>query len=130
MLLILLACLPGIAQVEPAAPEQDPDGDAIMVYYFHFERRCATCVAVETESEKALQELYPDRVRTGDIKFVSVNLEDKSNDALAGKLGVDGQSLLVVKGGKQDNLTNVAFMHARTNPDKLRKAIRESVDKL
>ena len=100
------------------------------VYYFHFERRCATCVAVEEESEKALQELYPEQIKSGDVVFLSVNLEDDSNDALAEKLKVDGQTLLVVRGARQENLTNVAFMHARTNPEKLKTAIKESVGKL
>jgi hypothetical protein len=106
------------------------DNGKVILYYFHFERRCATCMAVESESEKALQELYPEKMKSGEITFLSVNLEDKSNDALAEMLKVEGQSLLMVRDGKQENLTNVAFMHARTNPDKLKDAIRESVGKL
>ena len=104
--------------------------DNVEVYYFHYERRCATCMAVENESEKALKELYPDKMDSGKIIFLSINLEDETNDALAEKLDVNGQSLLVVKGDKQDNLTNKAFMYARTNPEKLKKAIQESVEKL
>jgi hypothetical protein len=104
--------------------------DNVEVYYFHYERRCATCMAVESESEKALNELYPEEMKSGKMIFISVNLEDKTNDALAEKLKVDGQSLLIVKGQKQENLTNTAFMHARSNPEKLKKAIQESVEKL
>jgi hypothetical protein len=59
-----------------------------------------------------------------------VNLEDKTNNPLAEDLKVNGQALLIVKGEQQENLTNTAFMHARTNPDKLKKAIQESIDKL
>jgi hypothetical protein len=104
--------------------------EKIDVYYFHFERRCATCNAVENESEKALKELYPEKIKNGEITFLSVNLEDKTNEPLAEDLSVNGQALLIVKGEQQDNLTNTAFMHARTNPDKLKKAIQESIDKL
>jgi hypothetical protein len=104
--------------------------DNVEVYYFHYERRCATCMAVENESEKALNELYPEKMKSGEMTFLSVNLEDKTNDGLAEKLKVDGQSLLVVKGEKQENLTNTAFMHARNNPDKLKKALKESIEKL
>ena len=100
------------------------------VYYFHFERRCATCMAVESESEKAIMELYPEKVESGEISFISVNLEEESNESLAEKLEVSGQTLLVVKGDKKDNLTNVAFMYARSDPDKLKKAIRESIEAL
>jgi hypothetical protein len=104
--------------------------DQIEVYYFHLERRCATCMAVEEESEKALQELYPEKVKSGEVSFLSINLEDESNEALAKKLNVSGQTLLIVKGEKQDNLTNTAFMNARSNPDKLKKAIQKSIDNI
>ena len=104
--------------------------DQIEVYYFHYTRRCATCQAVEDESKKALNELYPDKVKSGEISFLSLDLEEESNEPLAKKLKVDGQSLLIVKGDKQDNLTNTAFMYARNNPDKLKKAIKESIAKL
>ncbi|MFA5420077.1 MAG: hypothetical protein WC341_16610, partial [Bacteroidales bacterium] len=31
----------------------------VEVYYFHFTRRCVTCNAVESESKKAIESLYP-----------------------------------------------------------------------
>ncbi|MBN2175214.1 MAG: hypothetical protein JW731_13855 [Bacteroidales bacterium] len=104
--------------------------DNIEMYYFHYERRCATCLAVESESEKILGELYPEKVKSGEITFLSVNLEDESNQPLAEKLRVDGQTLLVVKGDKQDNLTNKAFMYVNTNRDKFKKAIQESIENM
>jgi hypothetical protein len=103
--------------------------EKIDVYYFHFERRCATCNAVENESKKALNELYPEKIRNGEIKFLSVNLEDKTNQPIADDLEVSGQALLIVKGEQHENLTNTAFMHARTNPEKLKKAIQQSIEK-
>jgi hypothetical protein len=110
--------------------DQIISADKVEVYYFHFERRCATCMAVESESEKILNELYPEKMKSGEITFLSVNLEEKSNEPLAEKLKVDGQTLLVVKGDKQDNLTNQAFMYVSTNRDKLKKTIQQSIEKL
>jgi len=104
--------------------------DKVEVYYFHNERRCATCVAVENESKKALEELYPEKMKSGDIIFVSVNIEEEQNKALAEKYNVESQTLLVVKGGKQENLTNTAFLYATTKPEKLKKAIGEAIEKL
>jgi hypothetical protein len=69
-------------------------------------------------------------MKTGEITFLSVNLEDDINKALAEKLKISGQTLLVVKGDKQENLTNTAFMYATTKPEKLKKAIGEAVEKL
>ena len=68
--------------------------DKVEVYYFHFSRRCATCQAVEDESEKALKDLYPEKVKSGEVIFLSVNLEEESNDALAEDLKISGQTLI------------------------------------
>ena len=105
-------------------------GDKVEVYYFHNERRCATCVAVEDESVKALNELYPEKMKSGEMTFLSVNIEDDANKALTDKFEIAGQTLLMVKGSKQENLTNTAFMYATTKPEKLKKAIGEAVEKL
>jgi hypothetical protein len=45
-------------------------------------------------------------------------------------LGVSGQTLLLVKGSKQVNLTNEAFLYAVTNPEKYKAIIKEKVDEL
>jgi len=100
------------------------DGN-VEVYYFHNTRRCATCQAVETESEKAVNELYGDKV-----SFQAYNLEDKTGEEKADELGVSGQTLLIVKGDEKINITNEAFMHARKNPEKLKKIIQEKIDPL
>lgn len=115
---------------EPKKETETISNNKIEVYYFHYERRCATCMAVENESEKALNELYPEKIKSGEVTFLSVNLEEESNKPLAEKLNVSGQTLLIIKDGRQKNLTNTAFMYARTNPDKLKNAIKETIEKL
>jgi len=115
------------AQVED---KESISADKVEVYYFHYSRRCATCTAVETESEKALNELYPERVKAGEITFLSIDIEDETNEALAEAYKVSGQTLLVVKGEHQQNLTNTAFMHARSNPAKLKKDLGKAIESL
>ena len=72
--------------------------DGIDVYYFHFTRRCVTCKAIESESLKALETIYPDQYNSGQISFHSYNLDESDSKAVADKLKVSGQALLVVKG--------------------------------
>ena len=104
--------------------------EKVQVYYFHFEHRCATCLAVESVSENALKDLYPEKVMAGDITFQSVNLDEKASETLADELKVRDQTLLIIKGENRKNLTNEAFLYARTNPEKLKGLIKESVDNL
>jgi len=95
----------------------------VNAYYFHFSRRCATCMAVEKVAKESLKQYYGDK-----IALKSINLDEDTNKNLAKKLGVSGQTLLLVKGTKKVNLTNVAFMNARTKPEKLKAKIKESID--
>lgn len=100
----------------------------IQVYYFHYERRCATCIAVEDETKKALSELYATQMKKGEITFQSVNLEEKSGEALADKLKVAGQSLVIVNGANVVDITEKAFMYAKSEPSKLKAEIKKQVD--
>lgn len=101
------------------------NGAKIEAYYFHNATRCTTCKTVEAEAKADLKELYGDKVT-----FQALNLEEKSTDAIAKKLKVSGQTLLVVKGDKQVNLTNEGFLYAVTDPDKFKAKIKEKVDPL
>lgn len=97
----------------------------VEAYYFHNTSRCITCKTVEAEAKSDLQSLYGDQVT-----FQALNLEDETTKAIAKKLEVSGQTLLLVKGDQKINITNEGFLYARTNPVKFKKIIKEKVDKL
>lgn len=99
--------------------------DKIEAYYFHFSARCMTCKTVEAEAKADIESLY-----SGKIPFQSVNLDEESGKALAEKLQVSGQTLLIVKGDQKINITNEGFMYARSNPEKFKAVIKEKVDGL
>lgn len=121
-LLILVILLTGIGSLSY--------GQAIEVYYFHMSRRCATCLAVEAESEAALKKLYPEQMESGLITFQGINLEEESSEPLAKKFQVSGQTLLIVKGDKKIDLTGDGFMYAKTNPEKLQEKFKTAIDPL
>ncbi|MBN1387876.1 MAG: thioredoxin family protein [Bacteroidales bacterium] len=99
--------------------------DEVTVYYFHFERRCVICKAVESVTEEALSELY-----NGAVPFMAVNLDDEEGKETARKLGVSSQSLLIIKGDERIDLTPEAFMNATTKPEELKKILKEKIDPL
>ena len=99
--------------------------DKIEVYYFHFSARCVTCKTVESEAKADVQNLY-----SGAVSFKSINLDDDSSKAIAKKLKVSGQTLLIVKGDQQINLTNEGFMYAMSNPAKFKSIIKKKIDVL
>jgi len=104
--------------------------DRIEAYYFHFTARCTTCKTIEASAKENLEILYPNQVKQGLITFQSLNLDEASTKPIAEKLGVSGQTLLLVKGDQKINLTNEGFMYAVVKPEKFKEIINEKVDGL
>ena len=101
------------------------DSKDVKVYYFHATARCVTCKAVEKVTQETLKDSYGDKV-----SFISIDREKEKDNPLIKKYKVSGQTLLVVEGDNVVNLTNDAFLNARTKPDKLSSKIKSTVDKM
>jgi len=99
--------------------------DKVVVYYFHYTRRCATCNAVESVSKEAVAELYGNKVA-----FAEYNLDEEAGKTKGKELEVSGQTLLIVAGDTKIDITNEGFMNARSNPEKLKVIIKEKITPL
>jgi thiol-disulfide isomerase/thioredoxin len=110
---------------QSAEPVQAKTKAKVAVYYFHFNSRCATCKAIEAETQKNVKELFGN-----DVSFDSQNLDKAAGEALGKELGVNSQTLIAVQGDQIINLTNDAFMYARTNPEKFKKVLEEKIKPL
>jgi len=134
LIILILMLAPVIScNAQPSniqAKASDNNSDKIEAYYFHFTARCTTCKTIEANAKENLANLYPNLFKQGFITFQSVNLEEAVNKPLAEKLGVSGQTLLIVKGDKKINLTNEGFMYAVVKPEKFKEIINETVDGL
>jgi hypothetical protein len=134
LIIALLLIAPFIACTgQPSKKEvktSDNNSDKIEAYYFHFTARCTTCKTIEASAKENLETLYPNQFKQGRITFQSVNLDEASSKPLAEKLGVSGQTLLLVKGDQKINLTNEGFMYAVVKPEKFKEIINEKVDGL
>lgn len=119
---ILLLCFSGFFAVY-AQTGTKPLG--VEVLYFYGKHRCATCNAVEKVTKDALKQYYGDQ-----LTLQSINREDEKNSVLVKKYQVAGQSLLIVKGNKKEDLTNIAFMNAERSPYRLKMKIKETIDKM
>lgn len=97
----------------------------VKVYYFHATRRCATCEAVEAVSKEAIKEYYGDKV-----VFKSINIDEAVNKSLVAEYKISGTSLLIIDGDKMVNLTNDAFLNARSKPDKLKSKLKMTIDSM
>jgi len=121
--LILLLLLVGLSGLDAMQKGEFQKSNDIKVYYFHATRRCVTCEAVENVSRKAIKDNYGD-----EIDFIVINREKEENLALVEKYKVSGQTLIVVKDDKVENLTNAAFMNARKKPGKLEELLISTIE--
>jgi len=132
-LILAIALLIPFISCNAQPPNKEVSGsssDKIEAYYFHFTARCVTCRTIEAKAKENLENLYPIQMKQGLITFQSINLEEASSKSLAEKLGVSGQTLLLVKGDQKINLTNEGFMYAVAKPEKFKEIINEKVDGL
>jgi hypothetical protein len=129
LLLLMLSSISCNSQSNNKAVAQKVESSNVNVYYFHFTRRCATCLAVEENARKAVEALYADKVKAGEYSFSSLNLDVASSKEIANKLGVGGQTLLVVRGDKKIDITDKGFLNAH-DLDKMKEEIKSAVDKV
>jgi len=101
----------------------------VNVYYFHFTRRCSTFINVEENSRKAVESLFPENIKSGEYSFTSLNLDEDTSIEIANKLGVGGQSLLIVRGDKKIDITSAAWL-AANDPEKMKVEIKSGIDKI
>ena len=118
----------GLSSANSNSPSSLATGKKIEVYYFHFTRRCMTCTNVEKVSREAVETQFPDQVKTGDVSFKSINLDEKDGEAIGAKYKIEGQTLIVISGDKSVNLTDKGFMYANNSPDKLKAEIKKAVN--
>jgi hypothetical protein len=118
------------AQPEKKNTTSASSGNEVEVYYFHMTIRCVTCKAVEAEARKNIEILYPEQIKEGKISFTALNLEESTGKAFGDKLGVNSQTLLIVKGDQKINITNEGFLYALSKPEKFKEIIKGKVDPL
>lgn len=120
----------GQQEKKVAEASTSTSSDKIEAYYFHFTARCTTCKTIEAKAREYLETGYPERFKSGLITFQSVNLDEATSKPLAERLGITGQTLLLVKNDQKINITNEGFLYAVAKPDKFNEVIREKVDLL
>jgi len=118
------------AQTNQKTAQAVSKNSSIEVYYFHMTMRCNTCKTVEAEARKNIEMLYPDQVKAGSMSFASLNLEEATGKSMGEKLGVNSQTLLIVKDDQKINITNEGFLYAVSQPQKFTEVMKSKIDPL
>jgi hypothetical protein len=130
LVLITLAGISSNAQTKEKPVQAASNNSDIEVYYFHMTMRCVTCKTVEAEARKNIEMLYADQLKAGKISFTALNLEEATGKSMGEKLGVNSQTLLIVKGDQKINITNEGFLYAVSQPQKFTEVMKSKIDPL
>lgn len=106
----------------------------VEVLYFHGKQRCATCMAIESNTREAMEANFSEQMKKGNVVFRSIDISKKENEKIAEKYQVTWSSLFIVKykdGQESDeNMTKFAFGNARKSPDTFKSEIVKTVQNM
>lgn len=129
-LLILLVSLPLLWSCGGQSGKQaaaDSKSAEVEVLYFHGKQRCVTCKTIEKLAREVVEDSFGREVREGKVAFRVIDISSSDGAAEAEKYEVAWSSLLVVSGGKAENLTSEGFKYAKSQPDLFKSRLEESV---
>ncbi len=99
------------AKVDPHAPvaETEPPAHKVVAYYFHNTQRCMTCNKIERLAEEALREQFAAALKTGELDWRVVNMEEPPNTHFVEDYQLVASSLVLIDmhDGKQRDWTNM-----------------------
>lgn len=77
--------------------------DGVIVYYFHGNRRCPTCVGIQNGISKTVAEKFGAQQAEGIVAFEEINIEEEANRTYADKYRLASSTMVVsiLKDGKE-----------------------------
>ncbi len=57
----------------------ESQADSVIVYYFHGDMRCQTCIKLESYARQALETFFADKLSSGEIAWKPVNIDKPEN---------------------------------------------------
>lgn len=108
--------------------------NGVEVLCFHSKQRCATCIAIEKNTQAVVDSLLTLKAYQGKLSFRIIDISKEENEALAAKHEVTWSSLILVKKQNNqetaENLTEFAFGNARKAPEVFRAELTNRINQL
>ena len=125
---IITSCGSGTKPKEQATTpttEIQKSSDITEVLYFHGKKRCVTCNAIETLARNVIDSLANEKVV---LKIIDIS--KKENEAIANKYEVTWSSLILNRGEKIENLTEMGFGYAKSQPEVFKAKLIEAIQNI
>lgn len=108
--------------------------NGVEVLYFHGKQRCATCIAIEKNTQAVIDSLQTTSSGHTGLTFRIIDISKAENEKLARKYEVTWSSLFLVrhKNGQEtaENLTEFAFKNARKSPETFQVELAKKIHEM
>ena len=84
------------ASTAAAAEPANLTPDSVVVYYFHGNRRCRTCMGIQRAIETTVSERFGAETATGALVFREVNIDEPANAHFVQDFDLSSSSMVVV----------------------------------
>lgn len=111
---------------------QVQSADKVVVYYFHGNFRCPTCMTIEHQTKEAILENFKPEVDDGKIEIKVVNYDMKENKHFVKDYGLFTKSVVLslVQGGQEKEFNNLQDVWQLVwNKDKFGEYIKNETQK-
>lgn len=97
--------------------------DVTEVLYFHGKQRCITCNAIENLTKEVVDSLANEKIV---MKVIDITKDEQAAD----KYEVTWSALILDRGGKIENLTEMGFGYAKNQPQVFKAKLSEALIKI
>ena len=120
-MLLLVSCNSN-GQNAKKATVKNSSTTGIQVIQFHSENRCVTCNLIEKLTKETVK-------KHSSISFKSINVDEKKNQKIAEEFEATGTALFLYnpKTGAKKDLTDFAFMNAKSKPEEFKKGLEQEI---
>jgi hypothetical protein len=94
---MLLAAISLLLPAGAAIAEDAEEERRVILYYFHGERRCKTCLAIEANAKAAVSSHFSAQLESGELAFQTVNYDEPENEHFIKDYGLVSSSLVLVE---------------------------------
>ncbi|MCT4579797.1 MAG: nitrophenyl compound nitroreductase subunit ArsF family protein [Flavobacteriales bacterium] len=135
--LTLFSCGNSPKETAKASTVIDANISKIEVLDFHSTHRCMTCNAIEANTKYTLDTYFADELKTDQISFATINIDEPENEAITEKFEAYGTSLFlnVIHNGSETLIDLTDFAFAKGNEkevfsNELKTRLEEELNKL
>ncbi len=79
------------------AKTPDENSPTVIAYYFHRTMRCPTCLAIEANTARVIEENYPQHIADGTLMWMPFNLDEPGGEEFEKEFDVSVSTLVLAK---------------------------------